>query len=195
MYITTRYAGIKRDKMNYLFFLLTEDYIEDNRRIAEGLGPLLNKFARDLGEKGALVKPFPGDEETTLGNALEGKSWTSEQIMMMRQSLPALLIIDLDFDDFDPTSSKYIYISLRRAIDKYGNVNIFELQDLLDLLVSASDHVDLFREAHQYIGEEDRRMIEEATEVKPSFFGINFDLKRGIDFLRQTIERRKLYRS
>lgn len=30
MYVTTRFVGTKRGTMNYLFFLLTEDYLEEN---------------------------------------------------------------------------------------------------------------------------------------------------------------------
>ena len=127
MYVTTRFIGTERGTMNYLFLLLTEDYIEENRKIAEGITPLLNRFARKIGDTGALVRPFPGDEEETLGNALS-KNWTEGQIMHMRGSLPALLVIDKDFDEFNPTDSNYIYISLRSSIDEYGNVKLFQLQ-------------------------------------------------------------------
>lgn len=192
MYVTTRFIGTERGTMNYLFLLLTEDYIEENRKIAEGITPLLNRFARKIGDTGALVRPFPGDEEETLGNALS-KNWTEGQIMHMRGSLPALLVIDKDFDEFNPTDSNYIYISLRSSIDEYGNVKLFQLQELLTLLADACATPELFSTARKYLRVQDKRVLWEALELKPEVVGFSFDLKKGAEFLRLLSQRRQSF--
>lgn len=61
MYVTTNYLGVRKGSLNYLFFLLSEDYIESNKRIAEAMRPLQEKFAKDLGAAGAIVRPTEGD--------------------------------------------------------------------------------------------------------------------------------------
>lgn len=192
MYVTTRYIGTERGKMNYLFLLLTEDYIEENQRIAEGLVPLLTRFAEEVGDKGVLVKPFRGKEEETLGDALR-KKWTEQQIKQMRGDLPAILVIDKDFDEFEPIHSNYIYISLRESMDDFGNVRVFQLQELLSLLATACKSPSLFVLAREYLNKQNNKSLWEATELKPEFFGFSFDLKKGIEFLKRMIPGRQLY--
>jgi hypothetical protein len=173
--------------MDYLFFLLTEDYIESNRKIAESLAPLLTKFAQDLGDSGALVKPFPGGARDTLGDIIR-KAWSNDQIMRMRQDLPAILVTDVDFDDFDPRISNYLYISLRDSINKYGDVEIFTLAELLSELILGARIKDLFNVANDYLkaqkNKETWQAALESLELKPGAFGISLDLKKGIEFLK-----------
>lgn len=187
MLVTTRYVGVQRGKLDYLFFLLTEDYIEANVRIAESLSPLLVKFARDLGDSGALVRPFSGEEKSTLGDALK-KGWSKEEIERMRLDLPALLITDVDFDDFDPKTSKHLIIYLRGSINENGEIKIFELAELLNELALGARIKDLFGVANDYLEAQRKKGLKEASwdtvELKPGAFGIKVDLKKGIEFLK-----------
>ncbi|MFA6808316.1 MAG: hypothetical protein WCR27_04920, partial [Eubacteriales bacterium] len=66
--------GTQRGSMDYLFYLLTEDYIEGQSRIMEVLDPLLIKLSVDLGQAGALVRPFKKYESETLVDVM-GKEW------------------------------------------------------------------------------------------------------------------------
>ena len=68
MYVTTNYLGVRKGSLRYLFFLLSEDYIESNKRIAEALRPLQEKFAKDLGASGAIVRPTEGDATESIGS-------------------------------------------------------------------------------------------------------------------------------
>ena len=149
MYVTTRYVGVQRGGVDYLFFLLTEDYIQEYKKIAESLMPLLEGFARDLGDAGALVRPFPGGEKATLGDALR-KHWPDDRIKPTKGTLPALLVTDVDFDDFDPDCNNHLYISLRDAMDKNGDIRVFDIKELLDELVLGARIGDLFGVASDY---------------------------------------------
>lgn len=191
MIVTRRYIGIERGGMNYLFFLLTEDYVQTNRTIADTLHPLLEGFARDLNRTGAFVRPFPGDEQATKDDVLK-KNWTNDQVMgWMREKLPAILVIDVDFDKFQPDGSNYVLISLRDSMDDFGNVKIFQLQELLDVLAEACQRPDLFRSAREYITAQDAEELWDAVELKPGWMGFSFDLKNAIKFLRLQHQRRK----
>ena len=68
VYVTTNYLGVRKGSLRYLFFLLSEDYIESNKRIAEALRPLQEKFAKDLGASGAIVRPTEGDATESIGS-------------------------------------------------------------------------------------------------------------------------------
>jgi hypothetical protein len=187
MYVTTRYVGVQRGGVDYLFFLLTEDYIQEYRKIADGLMPLLEGFARDLGDAGALVRPFPGGGKDTLGDALR-KHWREDRIKPTKSTLPALLVTDVDFDDFDPESNNHLYISLRDAMDNSGDIKVFELKELLDELVLGARIGDLFGVASDYFLEQKRKKSKQAAvdvvEVRPRIFGVSLDVKKGIEFLK-----------
>lgn len=45
MFIEARYVGTRKGELNYLFLLLTEDYIESHIRVATELAPHLECFA------------------------------------------------------------------------------------------------------------------------------------------------------
>lgn len=194
MWVTTTYVGTERGEMNYLFLLLTETYVEAQKRITDSLSPLLTEFARNLGDQGALVRPFPGDEKTTLGNAID-KGWSQDQIMQMRSDLPALLIIDVDFDQFDPKRSNFFYVSLRDSMNDYGDVEVFKVKELLDMLVEACQDSNLFQAAKDYIANRDSQAMWDAVEMKPEFMGFSFDLKKAIAFLNLQRQRRRQSRN
>jgi hypothetical protein len=178
---------VQRGGVDYLFFLLTEDYIQGHKKIAESLMPLLEDFARDLGNAGALVRPFPGGEKATLGDALQ-KHWCRDRIQPRKSTLPALLVTDVDFDDFEPYVNNHLYISLRDAMDHNGEIRVFELKQLLDELVLGARIGDLFGVAGDYFRQQKREKCKQAAvnmvEVRPGIFGVNFDVKKGIEFLK-----------
>ena len=200
MYVTTRFIGTKRGDLNYLFFLLTEDYIRDAREIMSSLTPLLTKFARDLGEDAALVTPFEGDERSTLGDALDKFRCRSDyDKRSFTKKLPSILVIDVDFDAFDPRYCNHILISLRDSMNEYGQVRIFEVQELLDELVLGArinylfQHIGDFIKVHKK--ESKWSLAKDIIEIRPDVFGISLDIRKAIELIRGTKESLKLISS
>src|SRR5205085_1216115 len=111
MWLTTSFVQIEKGDTKQLFFLITSGYIEDNPTIAASLEPLLEKLARDLGGSGALVRPFKRDVDAAANDVL-AKNWTSRELNRMRKT-PGLLVLDVNFSDFDPRSNPWIHLSLR----------------------------------------------------------------------------------
>lgn len=193
MWFTSSYLGLQKGPVDYLFFLLTEDYIEANRRIREALEPLLTKFGRDLGTSGAVVKPFAGDETTTFDQVLN-RSWTDKDKVSLREQTPALLVIESSLDEFDPRRSRYVLISLRDTMDEFGNVRVFDLQELFDLLRKGAETGDLFHQVVQY-GRRERlaeagKRIRNAVRFDPSFAGIGLDVPEALGALRAWLKSR-----
>lgn len=186
MFITTRFIGTKKDGMNYLFFLLTEDYIESHRRIAENLEPLLLKFARDLGETGALVRPFRGDEEATIRDIVS-KNWNENEMQRIQQT-PGILVIDVNFDEFNPRSNHWLHFSLRDSMSQYGDVPIFEIEELLSTLAdSCRNGENIFSRADEIARKKAMRELYDSFELQPGIFGFSFDIKKGIEFFRSLL--------
>lgn len=188
MYATTSYLGIERGRLNYLFFLVTENYIETNQRIAEALHPLLTEFAKELGDTGAVVKPFDEHASKTFEEVIN-KFWSTALHDQLRERTPGLLILACDLRAFDPTRDAYIFVSFRDSMDEYGNVKAFEVRDLLNVLTQASRKTDLFESVRKYL--QDRKRTEaastawEAVQLKPGVFGFSLDLKTVARALRQ----------
>ena len=196
MYVTTRFAGVEKGGVNYLFLLLTEDYI---RTQLESLNSLLELFSEKLGKSAALVKTYDGKESVALGDVLK-KDWDDEFKMNMRYSLPALLAINENFDEFNPLLHPYIFISLRDSMDDYGRVRIFEVKELLDELTTASKIDLLFEMATEYLESKRTEKINskildkawESFEAKPGVFGFNFDIKKALELLKQIFDKTKI---
>lgn len=195
MITTSSFIGIKRGELNYLFFLVTEPYIEENQTISKNLSPLLTEFARELGDKAALVRPFSGDEKTSLGDVLK-KGWHDSDL---RGVLPALLVTNEDFEAFNREKDNHLLISLRDLIDDSGNVNVFAVRALLRELAYGAIHEDLFYIAKQFIAEQKikraKKEAREAVEIElglPGVIGIKIQAMKAIEFLKSIREANKL---
>jgi hypothetical protein len=194
MFVTTRFINTKRGDFNYLFFLLTEDYIRGAEQIMGSLTPVLTKFARDLGDDAALVTPFPGDEKTTLGDALDKfKLHADSQKFEFGKKLPAILVIDVDFHDFDPRLHNHILISLRDSMNDYGQVRIFEIQELLNELVLGARINYLFQHmgaiARGQMKQGKWKRAKDIVEIKPNVFGISVDIRKAIELIKGAREK------
>ena len=55
MLITHSFLGVNQGDYRCLFFLLFEDYIETQYQFVRELEPHLERFARNLGDSGALA--------------------------------------------------------------------------------------------------------------------------------------------
>ncbi len=73
-------------------------------------------------------------------------------------------------------------------MDDSGEIRVFELKELLDELILGARIGDLFGVASDYFSEQKRKKSKqaavEAVEVRPRIFGVSFDVKKGIEFLK-----------
>ncbi len=189
MWITNKYLGVTRNNMRCLFFLLLEDYIEEQRTFARDLDLELERFARNLGQNGALVRPFTGDIEATKTHILD-KKWTREQLQELRKT-PALLMINVDFNEFDPQEHPWFLLNFDEHTSRSPSV-----RDFRDVLENLSDSVnansiDIFKEAPRIarsIKNEVRFSdVAEVFEAKVGVFGFSIDLIKGWKLLYRRI--------
>lgn len=186
MWITHSYLGITRGSVRCLFFLLHEDYIEAQSGLSSQLQQEIERFARNAGAFGAVVKPFDGDVERTRQHVLD-KPWPKGEIEKVRRT-PALLMIDQDFAAFDPREHRYVVLHLNDGED--GDAQL--LRSLLQKLVAAlpDENSDPFEIISQSLRDENVRNASEMIELKPGVFGVSIDLKRGWKSLKQFLRER-----
>jgi len=174
MHITHSYIGTVKEPFQCLFFLLIEDYIEAQTQFARELDLELERFARKLGDSAALVKPFMGDIDAVRKHILD-KDWSDSELQEIRNT-PGLLMIDQDFDSFDPRNHPWMVINFGRR--KTDMLTTLEFRGILDKLADAvlDPDEDFFTAAHNL--KHDIRATELANifEAKPGIFGFSINL-------------------
>jgi hypothetical protein len=171
-----------------LFFLLFEDYIDAQRGLSDEVKTELERFARNLGDSGALVAPFPGDAPTTQLNVLD-KHWTEEERDELRNT-PAMLMIDTDFDDFDPRSHSWILFHFDRSF--VDRTYAAKLRSLLANIVSETsnqDH-DPFEVVRDAMRNEAVARASKVLKLEPGVFGVSIDLRAGWTSLKEYLRSR-----
>ncbi len=188
MWITHSYVGTTRNGVKCLFFLLLEDYIEEQTQFARELNLELERFARNLGKFGAVVRPFSGDIEHAKENILD-KNWTQEQLEEVRKT-PALLMIGTDFDDFDPQENQWVLFNLGSRIYE-GVPGAYRFREPLASITSAvaNEGVDPFEVAHRAQHEIEAHDALKVFEAKPGLFGFSVDLVKAGEVIAKAYRR------
>jgi len=169
--------------MRCLFFLLYEDYIDVQTQFAQELDLVLERFARNLGDEGALVRPFTGDIETTRYHILD-KPWTEAEKRELRKT-PSLLMIDVDFDTFNPRKHSWMLFNFGNRMTE-GIASVYELNDVFSQLaeVVLDGDSDIFVAAHRIWHDVNPTDAVQIFELKPGIFGFSIDLLQAGRFLR-----------
>jgi hypothetical protein len=161
-----------------LFFLLVEDYIEAQSRFVRDLDQALERFARRMGDSGVLVRPFTGDIETTRSHVLS-ESWRPNELTEISRT-PGLLMIDTDFDEFDPRQHRWLFIHLgeRAESNRSAAQKFAEMSTELAEAVCDAD-TDVFDSVRAAINDVQIPDVAKVFEAKPGIFGFSVDLVAG----------------
>jgi hypothetical protein len=189
MWITHSYLGTRRGSTRCLFFLLFEDYIDAQRGLDGKVKRELERFARNLGDSGAVVLPFPGDAPTTTASVLD-KPWSEPEREELRQT-PAMLMIGTDFDDFDPRSHSWVLFHFDRSAGDDGS-QAAKLRSLFQKFVAAtadpdSDPFDAVRAA---LRNDTLAQSSKIFSLEPGLFGVSVDLRTGWSALKDYLRLR-----
>ena len=187
MFVTHSYLGAAIGNFRCLFFLLIEDYIEEQTQFMRELELYLEKFARDLKEAAPLWRPFKGDIERTRHEFLE-KNWGPRERHEIEKT-PAVLMINVDFREFDPQIHAWFHLSFGDRRDPLPAVHeVGAMLSALAKIVRESDQ-DIFEAANRL---KNKIRLSDATrvfEAKPGAFGFSIDLKKGADLAIKVFKR------
>lgn len=184
MWITHSYLGTTRSGTRCLFFLLFEDYLDAQRGLSDEVKTEIERFARNLCNFGAVVAPFPGDAPTTQRSVLD-KQWTPEEKRELCQT-PAMLMIDTDFDDFDPQRHSWVLFHFDRS-SSYDGTYAAKLRSLLAKIVDSTSNQDSnpFEVVRGALRNEAVAHASKLFNIRPGAFGISVDLRAGWDALKE----------
>lgn len=184
MYITTSYEGTTKGEKEYLFFLLYQDYIEAESGLPREINSEIERFARVIGQKSALVRPFSGDADSTMKSVLE-KNWSKQD----KESIyitPAILMINVDFDSFDPAFNQWLHFPMRKTRnDVIDKADISRITGLLSQLANIINQIDgegdAFEQMVAILKSNAKSSLRNSIELRPSCFGLSIDLREAYD--------------
>jgi hypothetical protein len=188
MFVTHTFLGAVKGDFRCLFFLLIEDYIQEQLQFMKELELYLEKFARDLKEAAPLWRPFKGDIERTRDEFLR-KNWRHEEREEIEKT-PAILMINVDFREFDPQVHPWFHLSFGHRL-REGLPAAYEIGDMLNTLarvVRESDQ-DIFEAASRLKNEIKLSDATRVFEAKPGVFGFSIDLMKGADLVVKAFKR------
>jgi hypothetical protein len=171
MWITHSYLGINIHGHRCLFFLLFKDYIEAEQGFSTAVTMELERFARDMGNFGAVVRPFPGDAESTRNHILD-KEWNSAQQSLLSNT-PAVLVIDRDFNEFNPRIHNWCLFHVESSDQGAAQLRSL-LTNLTGAVKSGGDPFQVIQDALLKMNLEQSKDI---VGLRLTWFGISVDLR------------------
>lgn len=172
MQITHSFLGTTIGDARFLFFLLYEDYIQAQHALPPALKGELERFSREIENFGILVQPFEGDIEQTNSEVLE-KNWSDYEEEILSNT-PALLMIDISFEKFDPRENRWAHFHFE------SEPNVGQIRSLLQKLTQAAKDkkLDPFKIIEMAKKEKNFSELSDAIEIRPNVLGISIDLKK-----------------
>jgi hypothetical protein len=175
MITTCSFTGSIQGKYRYTFYLFFRDYIQAEEEFEKYFDPLLERFARAMNADGAVIRPFIGDIENTRDQVLS-KNWTKKELLQIKK-LPGILIIDTDFDKFNPRENQWLHLSFGNHL--YEPAKFMEEYDSLftafaDVITNPDE--DFFQAALPLLRDFKLAEFAEIVEIKPGIFGASVDL-------------------
>lgn len=159
----------------YLFFVLLEDYTDLEQGFVKEFRVDLERLARDMGSRGAVVEPFLGDIETTRAELLD-KAWTEQEAGEVVR-VPSLLVINKDFDDFSPRSDPWIifHFDERRYGGHEGRADLREtFRAIVAAVASPDSERDLYSIAQDVASQ--GADFSKVFGLRPGLFGFSIDI-------------------
>jgi hypothetical protein len=187
MHITHSFIGSVKGPFKCLFFLLVEDYIEAQSQFARDLDQELERFARKLGDSAAVVKPFMGDIDA-VRSQVQDKNWTEGELLEVRNT-PGLLMINQDFDVFNPREHPWMIINFGRRKTDY--LVALPFKGILDGIANAvlDPNEDFFVAANKLENEIRATELANVFEAKPGIFGFSVNLFYAGEILNKIFQR------
>jgi hypothetical protein len=191
MLATSSFAGKILGSYQYLFFVMYEDYTDFGRAFVKEFNAVyLERLARNLKGHGAVVVPFQGDIESTREEIL-GKEWTLREFAELDR-LPAVLVIDQDFDDFSPRTHPWVIFHFGEA--NYGSsAGLTELDKTLKAIAASVTDPEAGQQSLYSIAREitsDRPDLGLAFSLQPNIFGFSIDIMQAGRYLRGVLHDR-----
>lgn len=187
MFVTSNYEKIRKGDFKYSFFLNNRDCLENKRDFVQELNILIERFSRDLDDKGLIVKSYDSDIEKVRNEILD-KPWNSRRLKTIRKT-PGILMLDTEFDEFNPNKDNWLYfyfIRDQRFKENKGNsFTIEEAEELFDKLseIIAKDNGNVFEKVKKILFIEKTKKVGKFLAKEGISYGISISADKFLNIL------------
>lgn len=194
MFVTSNYKKIKKGDFKYSFFLNNRDCLENRRDFVRELNILIERFSRDLDDKGLIVKSYDSDIEKVRNEILD-KPWNPRRLETIRKT-PGILMIDTEFDTFNPNKDNWLYFYFIRDqrfnANKGNSFTIEEAEELFDKLseLISKNESNIFKEIKKMLRHEKVRKIGKEVEKELTSYGIGVSADKLLNIINEILNLR-----
>lgn len=192
MFVTSNYKKIKKGEFQYSFFLNNRDSLENRIDFVQELNILIERFSRDLDDRGLIVKSYDSDIEKVRKQILD-KPWNPRRLETIRKT-PGILMIDTDFDVFNPNRDNWIYfyfIRDQRFKRNRGNgFTIEEAEELFDKLAELiiENEFNIFKEVKRMLVKEKAGRIGKVVIGELMSYGIGISADKLLRIINKILQ-------
>jgi len=172
------FKSVRMNDYEYVFIIAGwNDYVTP---ITEELQRQFEAFGEDLGQKGLVIKPYKSAARNTI-EEVTSKDW-DEEIMKRfeRETYPFMIVIDKDFEVFDPLSHKWSIIWFSEFENQTNKII-----DLFKKLANRSRRgKDIFSYLECVTKESRLKNLAKYFEIKPKVFGISINAQAILEDIK-----------
>jgi hypothetical protein len=191
MFVTSNYKKIKKGEFQYSFFLNNRDSLENKIEFVQELNILIERFSRDLDDKGLIVKSYDSDIEKVRKEILD-KPWNYRRLETIKKT-PGILMIDTEFDVFNPNKDNWLYfyfIRDQRFRKNRGNsFTIGEAEELFDKLAEliSRNEANIFKEIKKMLIHQKSERLRDVVIEELVSYGIGISADKLLNIIKKIL--------
>lgn len=165
------FIPVQMGNLRYLFLLVTwNDFVTP---ITEELKKQREPFGEVLGLHGSVIQAFRSATRNTF-HEITAKNWPQDALDRMKaEQDPFMVIINQDFQGFDPQIHQWAVVWFSDFFDKPDCI----YRVFAGLAQKVRDEKDMFEYLAVLAKKDKYREIAKHIEIKPGFGGISIDVK------------------
>jgi|GEM_PF-5419081 len=173
MWTAQTYLGTHVATAKYFIYLLSEDYIQEQRGFQDYVIQSLRQLGMRTGHESAIFAP-----DDCARDFIKEELFDLFRGNLMQKILgktPGLLFTDKNLKDLSPADDRWVYLSLQPYADGRSHERLNDLFMRMEEIIKNSS--DLLKEIDGSKWRSFWDIIRDTAMLEPNFYGIGFDFK------------------
>jgi hypothetical protein len=173
MWTAQTYLGAHVATAKYFIYLLSEDYIQEQRDFQDSVIQSLRQLGMRTGHESAIFAPDDCARDCIKKELLD--LFRDNLMQKILGKTPGLLFTDKNLKDLNPADDRWVYLSLQPYVDGRSREQLNDLFMRMEGIIKTSS--DLLKEIDGPKWRSIWDFIIDKVMLEPNFSGIGFDFK------------------
>jgi hypothetical protein len=173
MWTAQTYLGAHVGSAKYFIYLLTEDYISDQRDFQDSVIQNLRQLGMRTGHESAIFVPDDYARDYIRQELFD--VFRNNLMDKIFNKTPGLLFIDKNLRDFNPADDRWVYLSLQPYAEGRSYEGLPDFFKRTEEIIKSSN--DLLKEICGSKWSSIWNVIKDTVMIEPNFSGIGIDFK------------------